>query len=76
MNAFYTQLLEQPLHWDTTNASSFLQIDPRNPSIVRNGDSKEKWQAVASKQIFTQGINMCSSLKRVIWYFEEDGVVL
>jgi hypothetical protein len=39
------------LCWDSTNSSTYLSLDSRSPSIVRNSGSSDKWQCVTSKQV-------------------------
>ena len=39
------------LSWDGSNMSTYLTLDPRTPSIVRNTGSSDKWQCVTSKQV-------------------------
>lgn len=46
---------EQLLTWDSSNCSNFLQIDPKQPSLVKNLGSSDKWQVVTTKQTFSSG---------------------
>ena len=45
----------EPLSWDPSNCSTFLQIDAKQPYLFRNNGSADKWQVVLSKQMFSSG---------------------